>query len=120
MVGTAGLLGRKKNGRYKPVGLNRPDIVCYLSEAAVREVYPSFLGWTAVWREFSRRKSRPPFKPWLKEHFGVDLTNTYRIQTVLDRMAVNGHQPGGELTQKINEILSRVPGAGDDDPTRAT
>jgi hypothetical protein len=66
-------------------------------------------------RKFKSRKIRPSFKPWLQEQFGVDLASTYRIATVLDHMIVNGLAPGGDLALKVNEVLGRLPGAGDDE-----
>ncbi|HET9873163.1 MAG TPA: AAA family ATPase [Propionibacteriaceae bacterium] len=111
-------LGQRKR-QYRFVGLHRPDIVCYMSEAAVRDVYPDFPGWPAVLSSFESRTSRPTFKPWLQEQFGVDLIDTYRIESVLDCMVVNNHHPVGELTRRVKEIVSHVPGAIDGDLKRA-
>lgn len=113
-------LGGENKQRYKFVGLDRPDIICYLSETAIRDLYPSFVGWTHVLRKFSSRKSRPSFKPWLKEQFGVDLSTTDRIETVLRIMEVDGNLPVGELTVKVKEILSGATYEADDDQTRTT
>jgi hypothetical protein len=104
---------RRRRRRYDLVGLERPDIICYLSEAAVREVFPDFPGWSTVLARFSRLRGRPSFKPWLEQRFGVDLSNEGRIRTVLAHMGPGGHGPVGELTRKVNEILSCV-----DDRTR--
>ena len=53
-----------------------PDVVCYLSEAAIREIAPDFPGWQQVIAAFRRhesRGSRPAFKTWLRDHYAVDL-----------------------------------------------
>lgn len=102
---------KRRNRTYQLVGLERPDIVCYLSEAALREKYPTFPGWATVIREFTNRRTRPRFKEWLNERFNVDLTHSGHIEQALDRMNDGAHRPVGELTRKVSEILSHLPGA---------
>jgi hypothetical protein len=104
---------RRRRRNLDLVGLDRPDIVAYLSETAVREEYPDFPGWAQVVASFKRRRSRPPFKEWLHEQYGVDLTNNGRIRSILHRMNESGHLPVGELTRKVNTILAA---AGSDSP----
>lgn len=97
----------KRRGRpYTLMGLDRPDVVCYLSDTALQEIYPDFPGWRTVLTNFEHRRNRPPFKSWLHERFKVDLSHTGRIREVLDKMESGGHMPVGELTRKVNEILS--------------
>jgi len=104
---------RRRRLRWTPLGLDRPDIVCYLSESGVREMNPSFPGWAAVLQRFAARQSRPPFKPWLLEQFGTDLTHSGRIRDVLDVMAAGGHAPVGELTRKVTELVSALSAEAD-------
>lgn len=97
---------RRRRLRWTPLGLDRPDIVCYLSESAVRDVNPGFPGWSAVLQRFEARRTRPPFKSWMLEEFGTDLTHSGHIKTVLDAMRANSHAPVGELTRKVSEVLA--------------
>lgn len=97
---------KRRSRTYQLVGLERPDIVCYLSESALREFYPDFPGWPTVLRAFEGVRSRPSFKKWLSERFRVDLIHSGHIEGVLDRMVEQGHPPAGELTRRTNEILS--------------
>lgn len=62
-------------------------------------------------REFTNRRTRPRFKEWLNERFNVDLTHSGHIEQALDRMNDGAHRPVGELTRKVSEILSHLPGA---------
>lgn len=101
---------RRRNRRFHMVGLDRPDVVAYLSESGVREVAPTFPGWSVVVARFEKRRTRPSFKPWLLEEFGVDLRDRRRIEAVLEKMEEGGHRPVGELTRKVNEILSCLSG----------
>lgn len=96
-------------GSYRDVGLDRPDIVCYLNEGALREIYPTFPGWTAVLETFQLLKGRPSFKPWLGTTFGVEFKHSGHIEAVLKRMRDGGHEPAGELTRKVNELLASWP-----------
>lgn len=91
---------------FGTLGLHSPDIVCYLSEDAIREKVPHFPGWRAVLQKFERRQIRPSFKPWLLKNFDVDLTDGRRIREVLEVMAVNQLPPGPELRQKVSELLA--------------
>ena len=107
---------KRRNRTFQFVGLERPDIVCYLSESALREQYPHFPGWSLVLRDFKDRRSRPKFKDWLRDRFDTDLTQSRHIEQVLDHMHDRGHQPVGELSRKVSEILSHLPGPLDHAP----
>lgn len=96
----------KERGRkVGEIGLDRPDIVCYLSETAVRSLHPTFTSWTDI---NSRRPDRPMRykEDWLLARHGVDLTSAARVREVLDLMRAEGHRPVGELTQKVERFLA--------------
>jgi energy-coupling factor transporter ATP-binding protein EcfA2 len=85
-------------------GLKRPDIVAYLNEDAIRVQWPDFVGWGAVLRRFHAKSTRPSFKPWLKEHFKVDLTRTDHIREVVQSMVDNDLPAVGELAKVVSQI----------------
>lgn len=96
----------KERGRnVREIGLDRPDIVCYLSETAVRRLHPTFTSWTDI---NSSRPDRPMRykEDWLLARHGVDLTRGARVREVLDLMRAEGHRPVGELTQKVERFLA--------------
>jgi energy-coupling factor transporter ATP-binding protein EcfA2 len=97
---------KKRSLSFATLGLRSPDIVCYLSEHAIREKAPDFPGWRPVLQKFERIRIRPSFKPWLLKDFGVDLTDGRRIREVLDVMAANRLPPGPELRQKVSGLLA--------------
>ena len=97
---------KKRGLSFATLGLRSPDIVCYLSEHAIREKAPDFPGWRPVLQKFERIRIRPSFKPWLLKDFGVDLTDGRRIREVLDVMAANRLPPGPELRQKVSGLLA--------------
>lgn len=87
-------------------GLERPDIVCYLSESAMLELYPTFPGWKKVIKAFEALGHRPSFKPWLAQKFQVDVDGLRQVSRVLDVMVSGGHQPVGELTREVSSFLA--------------
>ena len=97
---------RRRKRTYHFHGLERPDIVAYLSESAIRTVYPDFAGWAPVLRAFKELRDRPSFKPWLQEKWGIDLTTSRSIERILSVMSDQGHRPAGELTRTVNEVLA--------------
>jgi len=84
--------------------LERPDIVAYLNEDAIRVLWPDFVGWGAVLRRFHAKSTRPSFKPWLLEQFEVDLTRTDRIREVVQYMVDNELAAAGELADVVRQI----------------
>lgn len=94
----------RRNRTVSDFGLKRPDIVAYLNEDAIRVQWPNFVGWEAVLRRFNAKSNRPSFKPWLLEHFGVDLTRTDRIREVVQYMVDNDLPAAGELAEVVRQI----------------
>ena len=94
----------RRSREVSDFGLKRPDIVAYLNEDAIRVRWPEFVGWGAVLRKFHAKSTRPSFKPWLKEHYAVDLTRIDRIGEVLQHMADNELPVAGELAKVVRQI----------------
>lgn len=101
---------RQRRRKHTAIGLDRPDITAYLNETAVRAVYPDFAGWRTVLDSFRRRKSRPSFKRWLSENYGVDLSTKNAIDEVLRVMARDGLPPAGDLTLNVKTIIAEAMG----------
>lgn len=102
---------RRRRRRLKFYGLHAPDIVCYLSESAVRQTNPAFPGWKeviAVFRRLEERGSRPSFKTWFRNEYDINLTDGNQIAAVLATMKEGGHRPVGELTRLVNELVAVV------------
>lgn len=97
---------RSKGMAFDFIGLERPDITCYLSETAVRSLHPDFPGWAAVLGAFEKMERRPPFKPWLAGKYNVDLQSLPQIEQVLERMHDQDLRPVGELSRAMNELLA--------------
>jgi energy-coupling factor transporter ATP-binding protein EcfA2 len=96
---------KARGRRFSEIGLERPDIVCYLSETAVRSLHPTFPGWSSVIAKLPDRPLR--FKEdWLLGRFQVDLTDARHVGAVLDLMRETDARPVGELTRKIEELLA--------------
>lgn len=91
------------------VGLNLPDIVCYLPDTAVRQVSPDFPGWDVVVARFREHDDRPSFKKWVKSTFRTDLTTTARIERIVDVMERQHLPPVAELSQSVRTIISHTP-----------
>ncbi|MEU8002187.1 AAA family ATPase [Catellatospora sp. NPDC049111] len=102
---------RQRGRKHRAVGLDRPDITAYLNETAVRAVYPGFAGWRTVLDSFRKRKSRPKFKVWLKENFGVELGSKNAIDEVLRVMVRDGLPPAGDLGHKMKSVIADAMGA---------
>lgn len=97
---------KKKGMSFDVIGLQRPDIVCYLNEEAIRRGSPNFPGWAHVLRGFEDIRLRPSFKPWLRQDYGVDLTNSGRIREVLEIMTSEHLPPAAEFHHRISEFLA--------------
>ncbi|GAA1416268.1 hypothetical protein ACFQZ4_48465 [Catellatospora coxensis] len=102
---------RQRGRKYQAIGLDRPDITAYLNETAVRAVYPDFAGWRTVLDSFRKRKSRPKFKEWLKENYGVQPGTRNAIDEILRVMTRDGLVPAGDLADKVKGILAEATGA---------
>ncbi len=57
---------------------------------------------------FSGLPRRRPFKTWLLDRYGVDLTTVPRINEVLDVMVDEGLLPVGSLRQAVDGLLAGV------------
>lgn len=102
---------RRRKRRLLFYGLHAPDVVCYLSESAIRRHSPEFPGWSqviAAFRRLEERGSRPSFKTWLRNQYDVDLTDRTQIMTILATMDEGRHRPGGELTRLVNDMVAAV------------
>ncbi|MDT9591601.1 AAA family ATPase [Nocardioides zeae] len=98
---------RSRGRRIDVIGLRRPDIVCYISEAAIRSSHPNFPGWAKILERFAGRRSRPPFKPWLEEQFGIGM-KTPDVRAFLSVMQEQQLSPAGEVVRTINEFLAHA------------
>jgi hypothetical protein len=97
---------RRRGATMLSFGLQRPDILAYLHEKAIRTQYPDFAGWKIVLTQFRSRRVRPSFKPWLRDEFGVDLTTRPQIEQVLGIMAEQSLPPHGELSARVKGIVA--------------
>ncbi|MGY2702565.1 AAA family ATPase [Nocardioides sp. HB32] len=99
---------RRRGRTFAEIPLERPDIVCYLSETAIRLGAPGFPGWRQV---LATRPNKPhTFKPWLKHRYGLDLTTTRHVAAVAQHMKDQGLRPAGELEREISALVAKVSG----------
>ncbi len=92
-------------------GLTRPDIVAYLPEESLREESTNFPQWQTIIRAWRQKQSPPPFKRFVKEQTGLNLTDMDLIRQLIQRMRERGIGPLPELVRMVAEITA-VAGGG--------
>ncbi|MEA5116022.1 MAG: hypothetical protein VB036_00220, partial [Propionicimonas sp.] len=99
----------------EPVGLSRPDIICYLNPQAISGVcHANLPRWDSVIAEF-RTASRTNFKVWLKDTHRIDMTSVRKIQEVLDTMRDQSLAFEGELVRAISGFTANILNGADAD-----
>ncbi|MFE9959170.1 hypothetical protein [Micromonospora sp. NPDC005299] len=96
---------RGRQRAIKEFALQRPDIIAYLNEEAIRGDVPDFPSWSSIIEQFETAPTRPSFKTWVLEEYGVDLTTTARISGLLGRMTEAGLPAHQDLDEMVNAIV---------------
>jgi hypothetical protein len=85
------------------IGLDKPDILCYLDEEVCREAAPAFPGWDAAMNECMNTGTHIPWKRWIKSRYGLPLTHD-GIRS-LARECQNRNMLPDELALKIRLLI---------------